>query len=192
MILQLYLMLCSHFEYCVRFWSPQYKKIVKIFESTKRKAIKLEGMFYQRRLRTLGLFSFKKRRLRLYSTVLYKFQSLLPGNMVTSAGETQTFTRACSLGKIYLHWRWSNTRAAFLQRLLMPQNLSVFRRHLNNALSNMHQLWISPELVRQLYNMTVVDLFKQNYSIPLHSSYEYHSKNLKSSRFPVIFVVWNF
>lgn len=80
-------MLCSHFEYCVYFWSPQYKKIVKIFESTQRKAIKLEGMVYQRRLRTLGLFSFKKRRLRLYSTVLYKFQSLLPGNMVTCAGE---------------------------------------------------------------------------------------------------------
>lgn len=103
MILQLYLMLCSHFEYCVRFWSPQYKKIVKIFESTQRKAIKLEGMVYQRRLRTLGLFSFKKRRLRLYSTVLYKFQSLLPGNMVTCAGETQTFTRACSLGKKFIY-----------------------------------------------------------------------------------------
>lgn len=76
-----------------------------IFESIQRKAMKLKGMVYQRRLRTCGSFSMKKRRLRLYSMVLCKFQSLLPANMEMCAGVAQSFTRGHSLRKNFFTLR---------------------------------------------------------------------------------------
>lgn len=82
-ILSLYsVLLRSHLEYCnqwwapqlcgatlsttrVYFWSPQYKKDVKILDSTQKRALKLvtrlEGMSCEEKLRILGLFSPEKR-----------------------------------------------------------------------------------------------------------------------------------
>jgi len=118
-IIPLYLVLVwPLLEYSVQFWAPQFKKNVKATKLVKG----LEGMSCEERLRTLGLSSAEKTRLRGDLIALYSFLRRGPGeggaeqfSLVSSTG-CMAMAQSCArggldwaLGSISLLRGWSNT-----------------------------------------------------------------------------------
>ncbi|KAK4828572.1 hypothetical protein QYF61_027662 [Mycteria americana] len=119
----------------------------------------LEGMSYKEWLRTLGLSSLEKRRLRGDLIPFYSFLRRGSGEggaelfSLVSSDRTHGNGSKLRQGRFRLDIR----KHFFTKRLVKHWNrlpremvdapsLSVFKRHLDNALNNMLHLFVSPEL----------------------------------------------
>ena len=67
-------------EYCGQMWSFQYRRDVDLLEHVQRWAIKMlqgmEHLFYEDRLKELGLFSMEKRRLQGDLRMAFQYQKV--------------------------------------------------------------------------------------------------------------------
>jgi len=155
-----------HLEHCVQLRAPQFKWDVKEPECIHRRATelveRLEGMSCEEHLRILGLSSVQKRRLRGDLIALCSFlrrergeggaELFSPGSSGRMHGNGSRLHQGrfrLDVRKHFLTERVVKHLTRLLTEVVDAPSLSVFKRHLDNALNNLFILH-SPELVRQL------------------------------------------
>ncbi|PKU31188.1 hypothetical protein llap_18511 [Limosa lapponica baueri] len=158
-IILLYLALEQpHLEYCLQYWAPQFKKDVKVPEE-------LEGMSYEEWLRSLGLSSLEKRRLRGDLIALYSFLRRGSGEGGAELFSLVSSDRMRGNGSKLRQgmFRLDIRKHFFTESVVKHWNrlpremvdapcLTVLKKHLDNALSNMLQLLVSPEVVPSVFS----------------------------------------
>jgi len=147
--------------------APPFKKDAKVLECVQRRATRLvrglEGMSCEGWLRALGLSGLERSGLRGDLIALCSFLrrglgagaaelfSLGPSDSTRGNGSKLRQGRfRLEIRKHFFTERWSNPGRGFPERVVEAPSPQVFQRHLDNALHNMLELLVSPEVVRQL------------------------------------------
>ncbi|KFM03118.1 hypothetical protein AS27_04352, partial [Aptenodytes forsteri] len=143
-----------HLEYCVQLWSPQHKKDMDLLERVQKRATKMirgmEHLSHEERLRELGLFSLKKRRLR--GDLMAAFQYI---NGAYKTNGDKLFSRACcgrtrgdgfklkggrfrlDIRKIFFMLRVVKHWHRLPREVVDAPSLETFKIRLDGALSNL-------------------------------------------------------
>ena len=138
----------------MQFWASQFKKDVKVLACMQRRAIKLlkglEGVSYKKQLRTLGQSSLENRRLRVDLIALYSFLrrrsgkggadhfSLVPNDRTHGNGsKLHQWRLRLDVRKNFFTKRVDRHWTRLPRVVVIAPGLSVFKRHLENALKNM-------------------------------------------------------
>ncbi|KAK4824182.1 hypothetical protein QYF61_011479 [Mycteria americana] len=137
-----------HLKCCVQFWAPHYKEDIEVLERVQRRALKLVKGLEQKsdeQLRELGLFSLEKRRLRGDLLSLYNY---LKGGCREPYQSNKKYCLSYNIEAALGRFRLDIKKHFVTERVVkhcnrLPRDmvdalsLSMFKRHLDNALNNM-------------------------------------------------------